>query len=306
MSIYSGRVNTVPWLMGWVILALLPGLVMQVYWFGRVVMQTIILAVLAALFAEAIVLWLRGRSILAGWGDLSAVVTGLLLALSLPPALPAWMPVLGAGLAIIFGKQLYGGLGQNIFNPAMVGYAALLVAYPQLMSSWPPLVDAVTTATPLEGTRTQWHLLQTGYTGIPYRMPSLLHNSGLWINSAFLVGGVGLLALRVITWHIPVGLLGALGVVALVGQGLGGQGSLWLHWFSGGTMLAAFFIATDPVTASTTPRGKLYYAIAIGLLIYILRRWGAYPDGIAFAILLANLIVPILDHYTQPRVYGHR
>ena len=327
--------NDIQTQMFWVILALVPGTFAMAFYFGPGVIINMLIANVAALGFEALMLRLRGRS-LAPVLDLSAVVTGVLFALAVPPLLPWWLTVLGVGFAIVVAKHLYGGLGYNPFNPAMAGYVLLLISYPVEMTSWvPPEMlnaepltfaqtleviftgklppgltwDAVTMATPLDAMRTG---LDQGQMISEIRHSPLWGDFGgqgwEWVGNWYLLGGLFLLYMRVITWHIPVAMLGGLLAIAMVFYladpethpiGL-------FHLFSGGAMLGAFFIATDPVTASTTPRGRLIYGACIGLLVFVIRSWGGYPDAVAFAVLLMNMAAPTIDYYTQPRVFGER
>jgi len=320
-----------------VVYALVPGLVAYVYFFGWGVAVNVTLAVLVALIAEAAVLKAREKALRPSLTDGSVIVTAVLLGMALPPLAPWWLTVIGTSFAVIFAKHLYGGLGFNPFNPAMVGYAMLLVSFPREMTTWlPPLsvdgtihslsdaariiftgvlpsnqsLDAISMATPLDWLRTE--LAQGKAVGDVTTASPLFGALGgtgwEWVNGAFLLGGLWLMHRRIISWHIPAGLLGMLGAMAL-GFHLYDPvhfASPLFHLFSGAAMLGAFFIATDPVSASTTPRGRLIYGAGIGALTYIIRTWGGYPDAIAFAVLLMNMTVPMLDHYTQPRVYGHQ
>ena len=323
--------GNVPAMMQRVLLALLPGIACATWFFGWGILINILLASVTALGAEAVMLRIRGRQAVVTLLDGSALVTGVLLALALPPLTPWWIPVIGSLFGIVVAKQLYGGLGYNPFNPAMAGYVVLLISFPLELTLWPPAgawpslldtlalvfasslpagtsLDALTMATPMDGIKTRLGLNETVSEIRASDMFGILGGHGWeWINACFLLGGLALLKLRVIQWHIPVSLLGSLFTVALVFYLLNPD-----HYtppdfqlFSGGAMLAAFFIATDPVSASTTPRGRLLFGAGIGLLIYIIRTWGGYPDGIAFAVLLMNMAAPVIDHYTQPRVFGH-
>ena len=321
-------------LMRRVMLATLPGLALAWWFFGWGVMVNLVLAVATCIGAEAAVLRLRRRPVRATLGDGSAALTGLLLALALPPFAPWWLPVLGALFAIVIAKQLYGGLGYNPFNPAMVGYVVLLISFPREMTLWAPPqalaetqlslldtlawslfgtlpagtgVDAISMATPLDTIKTQ---LGLGLTLTEIQAGPLFGELGgygwEWVNLGFLLGGGWLLYRGIIQWQIPVGFLGGLFVMALLFYAGDSDtyASPLFHLFSGAAMLGAFFIATDPVSASTTPRGRLLYGAGIGILVYIIRTWGGYPDGVAFAVLLMNMTVPTIDYYTQPRVYG--
>jgi electron transport complex protein RnfD len=234
--------------------------------------------------------------------------------------------------AIVIAKHLYGGLGYNPFNPAMIAYAALLVSFPLEMTIWPNAVggfgsvdlgttlakvlgsgvanwDAYTHATALDSVKIGLSLHQSTQQVMQGESVGLLGSQGWeWVNLAYLIGGGWMLYKRVITWHIPVAMLAGLVVLA---------STFWLlntnqypsplfHLLSGATMLGAFFIATDPVTASTTPVGKLVFGFSMGALVYVIRTWGGYPDAVAFAVLIMNMAVPLIDTYTQPRVYGRK
>ncbi|MFA7593036.1 MAG: electron transport complex subunit RsxD [Thiohalobacteraceae bacterium] len=318
-----------------VLLALIPGMLCAWWFFGWGVLVNVLLAVLTCTAAEALMLALRGRPVGATLADNSAVLTGVLLALALPPLAPWWIPVVGGLFAIVIAKQLYGGLGYNPFNPAMIGYVALLISFPREMTLWSApagvgtagglslpetlawsfsgvlpegtSLDALTMATPLDSMKTSLGLGLTlreitagplfgGYAGAGWE----------WINFAYLLGGLYLVYRRAIAWQIPVGMLGALFVIALLfyGSDTDAFASPLFHLLSGAAMLGAFFIATDPITASTTPRGRLIYGAGIGVLTYVIRTWGGYPDGIAFAVVLMNMATPTIDYYTKPRVFG--
>ncbi|WP_105257811.1 electron transport complex subunit RsxD [Pseudoalteromonas sp. T1lg88] len=325
-----------------VTLAAVPGILAQCYFFGAGVLIQLALALVCVTLFEAGVLYLRGRKIWHTLQDGSAWLTGLLLAVSIPPLAPWWVIVIGTFFAIVFVKQLYGGLGGNLFNPAMAGYVLLLVSFPVQMTSWlPPAelmhhqvglldelsmifsnysqsgysleqlrsnVDGITMATPLDTLRTD---VSHGLTvAESMTKPVFTETAGLgwqWVNAAYLLGGLFLLQQRVINWHIPVAMLAALSLCASIGYifDSGNQPGLAFHLLSGATMLGAFFIATDPVSASTTNRGRLIYGAAIGVIVYLIRSFGGYPDAVAFAVLLMNMAVPLIDHYTQPRTYGY-
>lgn len=320
-----------------VIYALIPGVIAYVWFFGWGVIVNMALATAVALLSEAMMLRLRKIALQPFLTDGSAVVTALLLALTLPPLAPWWITVIGTAFAIVVAKHLYGGLGQNPFNPAMIGYAVLLISFPREMTAWlaPQLIsstslgfldtfniifagqtlaghtiDAYTMATPLDTLKTQLGLHKTVDTVInAHAIFSVLGGLGWdWINIGFLLGGLWLLRQRIITWRIPAAMLGGLSVMALIFYGIdpARYASPLFHLFSGATMLGAFFIATDPVSSSTTTRGQVIYGAGIGMLTYIIRTWGGYPDGVAFGVLLMNIAVPMIDMYTQPRVYGHK
>ena len=317
-----------------VLFALLPGIAAYVWFFGAAIVVQIVLASLTALAAEALVLHLRGKPLALFLTDGSALVTAWLIALSFPPIAPWWLVVLATMIAIIVAKHLYGGLGQNPFNPAMVAFALMIVAYPQFMSRWPgtdaidfatqwhiifglhanQALDALTMATPLDALRTALH--STNATTVTVAS-ALAHNPviGLmagrgweWVAAGHLVGGLWLVQQRIITWHLPTAFLATLFLLAGLSSAINPSefaGPLF-HLFGGGAMLAAFFIVTDPVSAATTPYGKLIFASGAALLTWIIRSFGAYPDGIAFAVLLMNMAVPLIDMATQPRVFGRK
>jgi electron transport complex protein RnfD len=317
-----------------VLLALVPGIAAYVWFFGWGVVVNAVLALAVALGAEALMLTLRARPVRPFLTDGSATVTAVLLAIALPPFAPWWATAVGTAFAIVVAKHLYGGLGYNPFNPAMVGYVVLLVSFPRAMTVWPaPEALSGHSLGPLESLRIVFTGAPgevpldavTGATALDYLKVKLGANLTLaevraspvfgelagrgweWVSLAFLLGGLWLLYRRVITWHIPVGMLGALFLLALVFAGVdpGRYASPLFHLFAGGAMLGAFFIATDPVSAATTPRGRLLFGAGVGVLTYVIRTWGGYPDAVAFSVLLMNLAAPTIDHYTQPRVYGH-
>jgi electron transport complex protein RnfD len=316
-----------------VLYALIPGILVYVYFFGTAVLINIALAVLTAVALEAIILKIRQRPVLPFLLDGSAVVTAVLLALALPTLSPWWLTVAGISFAIIIAKHLYGGLGYNPFNPAMVGYATLLIAFPREMTAWLPAeinhfsfmdsfhftfsgylpvgetYDSITMATPLDTVKTQ---LGLNFTLNEIKNSNSTLFGGIagrgweWINLLFMLGGFTLIYMKVINWRIPAAMLGSLFLIALFFSLIDtdAYANPVFHLFSGAAMLAAFFIATDPVTAATTLKGQLIYGAGIGILTYIIRTWGGYPDGIAFAVLLMNMAVPTIDYYTRPRVFG--
>ncbi|MGI1943846.1 electron transport complex subunit RsxD [Shewanella glacialipiscicola] len=323
-----------------VILCLLPGLVLQCAFFGWGTLIQVLLAMLVALSCEAAVMKLRQRNIKASLSDNSAMLTAILIGIAIPPLAPWWMIVMGAAFAIVIVKHLYGGLGHNLFNPAMAAYVLLLVSFPLQMTTWvapssvalnsPSFIDSLqiifnlgahidinqfrlgidgtTMATPLDTLKTD---LSMGLTSTESMTKVIFDgNTGVgwfWVNLAYLAGGLVLLKLKAIRWHISTGVLLGLFVASSIGFLLSPdtQASPLLHLFSGATMLAAFFIATDPVTAATSPRGRIIFGVLIGVLVYIIRTKGGYPDAFAFAVLLANLCAPFIDYYVRPRAYGH-
>ncbi len=340
---------TVSTVMIWVLLALLPGTAAHAWFFGWGVVINIALAVAVALGAEAFMLRIRRQPLAPFLADGSAVVTAALLALALPPIAPWWVTVTGTLFAIVVAKHLYGGLGYNPFNPAMVGYVVLLISFPREMTAWLPVtelseyalsftqhlsliftghlpsavtLDALTEATPLDALRMHLGLGNTvadvratlGLDAETSRLLSVVPIFGAlggkgweWVNMGFLIGGLFLLWKRIITWHIPVAVLGSLTAISLFFYlyDPAHYASPMFHLFSGAAMLGAFFIATDPVTTASSPSGRLLYGAGIGVLIYVIRAWGGYPDSIAFAVLLMNMAVPLIDEHFKTRVFGH-
>lgn len=318
--------------MGQVCLALIPGIAVYTWLIGPALLLQLGIASLAALATEALLLKLRGKPTAPFLMDGSALVTAWLIALTFPPLSPWWLTVTGVFFAIVVAKQLYGGLGQNPFNPAMVAFAACIVAFPALMSQWPaqgltlsfgqqlevifglaPRLDALTAATPLDAMKTALKM-----DGVHASVQDLLASQNLygtfagrgweWVTAAYLIGGLFLLARGIITWHVPLAFV--IGMAAV-------SGLCWtldparfadplFHLFSGGSMLGAFFIATDPVSGCTTPRGKLIFGLGAGVLAYLIRVFGAFPDGIAFAVLIMNLCAPVIDLLSQPAVFGKK
>jgi len=313
-----------------VMLALIPGTLIYSYFFGWSIILNISLACLTAWASEALMLSLRQKPVIFYLRDNSALVTAWLLALALPTLAPWWLIIISTLFAIVVAKHLYGGIGYNPFNPAMVGYVVAMISFPQYMTQWllphenldlaqsiqwlfkgeeglSFAIDNMTSATPIDSIKTGLSLNQTlseitssplfGYFG---------GTAWEWIAAGFLLGGLWLLYLGIISWQIPVSMILSIAILSGIFFMINPQqySDPLFQIFSGGTILAAFFIATDPVSASTTPRGRIIYAAGIGALTYIIRTWGGYPDGIAFAVLLMNMAVPTIDYYTQPRVFG--
>jgi len=327
-----------------VILALIPAAMVSVYLFGFLAVILISLCMLSCLLAEYLCLRWMKRSV---WQTLdgSAALTGLLLALTLPPSLPWWMAVLASMVAIVMSKQVYGGLGYNPFNPALAGRVVLLISFPLQMTTWivpMPLnilpidlydlsqcasliffgvsslgqsIDSISMASPLGYVKTE--ALQgvdviTALTAYDYtylnaflglEAGSLGETSAL----ALMLGGVFLLARHTIDWHIPLAYLLTVAVLAAVANMIDPQHypSAWFHLFAGGLMLCAFFMATDPVTSPMSSVGKWVFAIGCGVLTWCIRTWGGYPEGAMFSVLLMNCVVPLIDQYCRPKVYGY-
>ncbi|OLF51649.1 RnfABCDGE type electron transport complex subunit D [Pseudomonas chlororaphis] len=298
-----------------VLLATLPGLLALFWWFGWGVLVNLLLAGATALAVEAAVLTLRRWPLRPFLGDGSALVSATLLALALPPYCPWWLTVSAAASALLFGKHLYGGVGKNPFNPAMLGYALALVSFPQQMTHWPAshgldllgglqqifglsAPDAWAQATALDSLRINKSLtvdeLFAGNAAFGH-----FGGKGVeWVNLAFLAGGAFLLQQRVFSWHAPAGMLGSLFIISLLcwnGSGSDSHGSPFFHLLTGATMLGAFFIVTEPVSGPRSAKARLLFGAGVGLLTYLIRTWGGYPDGVAFAVLLMNLAVPALE-----------
>ena len=319
-----------------VLLALIPGIALYVWYFGPAILVSITLASITALVTEAVMLKLRDRPIKPFLSDNTALLTAWLLALSIPPLAPWWMVVVGTAFAIAVSKHLYGGLGNNPFNPAMIGYAVLIISFPAHMTHWLTpysigdiamsfiqqmnymfngelprglTLDAITMATPLDTLKTQLHL---GLSVSEIRnMPiygRLAGKGSEMVAIGFAIGGLYLLFTRIISWHLPLIYLGTLfavaGIFHLVDPAH--YATPLFHWFSGAAMIGAFFIITDPITSPTTAKGKMIFAAGAGIFTYLIRVFGGFPDGMAFATLLMNICVPLIDAYTQPKVFGKK
>lgn len=335
-SPYINEKTSVSIIMLKVMLALVPAIAAYVWYFGPAILISITIASVTALALETIAVKMRGLPAKPFLMDGSALVTAWLLALSIPSIAPWWLIVVGTFFAIVVAKHLYGGLGNNLFNPAMVGYAVLIISFPVQMTHWAApysltgehlglmdafqyifggtlpdgwKLDAISTATPLDTLRTQLQLHRS--VDQISQMPIFGNIGGRGseiVALLFLVGGIYLWLTRIVTWHIPVAFLGSLALIAGIFHLVNPQhyATPWFHLATGGAMLGAFFIATDPVSGATTPKGKLIFGAGIGLLTYLIRALGGYPDGVAFAVLLMNITVPLIDAYTQPPVYGHK
>jgi electron transport complex protein RnfD len=320
-----------------VLLALVPAALAHVWYFGPGLLLNLFVATAFCVGGEALVMRMRDRDPMLALSDYSAIVTAALLAFALPSLTPWWITATASLFAIVVAKHLYGGIGFNVFNPAMAGYVVVLVAFPMEMSLWvaprmgdidytsltvvqtivytlsgtlPEALtfDAVSRATPLDAMQTG---LRDMRTYAEMRANPMMGDFGgrgwEWIGNYIAIGGGWLLLRKVIRWQIPTGvLLGLLvpaGLMYLISPGSNaGPG---FHLFSGATLLCAFFIATDPVSAATSPRGRLIYGFGIGVLIFAIRKWGSYADGVAFAVLLMNMAAPAIDRLTRPRIVGH-
>lgn len=319
-----------------VLLALVPGIALYVWYFGPAILVSLALASFAALATEALMLKLRARPLRPFLSDNSALLTAWLLALSVPPLAPWWLVVVGVVFAIGVAKHLYGGLGNNPFNPAMIGYAVLIISFPYEMTHWvspqalggvqlsfaeqmrfiflhtlPPglTLDAITMATPLDTLKTQLHL---GLSVNEIReLPiygRLAGQGSEMVAAGFALGGLYLLFTRIISWHLPLVFLGTLFAIAGIFHlyDPAHYAAPLFHWFSGAAMIGAFFILTDPISSPTTARGKILFAAGAATLAYLIRVFGGFPDGIAFATILMNMCVPLIDAYTQPAIFGRK
>jgi len=307
-----------------VLLATLPGMLMLFWLYGWGVLINLILTAATALAVEAAVLQLRKQPVKPTVSDGSALVSATLLALALPPYCPWWLTVSAAAFGLFFGKHLYGGVGRNPFNPAMLGFALASVTFPQQMTHWPSshgmdflaglqqvfgfnlgqTPDAWAQATALDSLRINKSLtMDELFAG----NPAFGHFGGRgveWVNLAFLAGGAFLLQRRVFSWHAPVGMLASLFVISLLcwnGSGSDSHGSPLFHLLTGASMRGAFFIVTEPVSGAKNPTARLLFGAGVGLLTYLIRTWGGYPDGVAFAVLLMNLCVPALERFAASR-----
>ena len=317
--------------------ALVPAAVVHVWYFGPGLVFNLLVAAIFAVGGEALMMRARGRKPEVALRDYSALVTAALIAFALPSLTPWWVTATGALFAVVVAKHLYGGLGFNIFNPAMAGYVVILVAFPAHLNLWvaprmgdidyqhlttmqtlaftltgslPEALsfDAVARATPLDVMKTG---LNNMATTVEIRANPLMGDFGgrgwEWIGNFLAIGGIWLMIRKIVRWHIPVGvgvgLLAPATLMYLIDPGA--NPSPGFHLFAGATILCAFFIATDPVSAATSPKGRIVYGFGIGLLIYCIRTWGSYADGVAFAVLIMNMAVPLIDRYTRPRIVGH-
>lgn len=336
---YTHEHNSVSRTMLLVMVALTPATAYGIYLFGLPALFLFMLTIAGAVISEIACLMITGKPVKIYLLDGSAVLTGWLLAMTLPPWAPWWIGVLGAVIAIVVGKQVFGGIGQNLFNPAMVARVALLISFPLEMTSWvqpdplfsstaPGLMDAlgitfgtgtaasydaVSSATILGHVKTELGRglpLQEALTAFyePARLATGTVAGSLGETSAVLIvaGGLLLLWQRIISWHIPVSMLLTLALLAGVFHLIDPQhyaGAL-VHLLSGASLLGAFFIATDLVTSPVTYRGQLVFGAGCGALVFIIRNWAGYPEGMAFAVMLMNACTPLIDHYLKPRIYG--
>ena len=275
-----------------VLVALAPAVGVSAWLFGPLVLAHCGVALLAGAACEGGCQLARRRP-LRPLADRSVPVTVLLIALAMPPTAPLWVPTVAVAIAVVVAKELYGGLGRNVFNPAMAGYAAVLAAYPQALAA----VHGTTGATALDALRFRGAATIEEVSASPAF--GVAGGAGFeWVNAAALAGGLYLLACRVVHWRVPTAVLVGVGLPAALlydGGSSASFGSPLFHWFAGATMLAAFFIATDPVTAPRGAGGQWVFGLAVGALVFAIRAGGSHPDGVAFAVLLGNLLTPVLD-----------
>ncbi|MBK5942616.1 RnfABCDGE type electron transport complex subunit D [Halorhodospira halophila] len=328
---------SLPTLMRQVLLAAAPATAFGVWLYGWPALNLLLITLVTVVAAEAACLRAAGRPVRSGVGDSSALVAGWILAMSLPPWAPWWIGVIGGLLAVILGKGVFGGTGQNLFNPAMVARVALLIAFPVEMTRWvepAPLGsatapgfleslgitfagaadwDAVTGATTLDTARTAVTEGQSIETALPeayqpalallgYAPGSLAEGSALLLA----LGGLYLIYRRVIAWEIPVVMLATLALLASAFHLIDPDryADAGVHILAGSTLLAAFFIATDPTTSPATTLGRAVFAAGCALIVWVVRTYGGYPEATAFAVLLMNAFTPLIDHWIRPRVYG--
>ncbi|MBX3705396.1 MAG: RnfABCDGE type electron transport complex subunit D [Pseudomonadales bacterium] len=290
-----------------VLAALVPGFVVASHFYGPGYLANLVIALAAAALVEAGAARARGVPVAPVLRDGSALVTAALLALALPPGTPWHVVALAIAAGLGLGKHLYGGLGNNPFNPAVVGYAVVLVSFPGALATWPAAIDGLSGATALTTFKYREGQTVADVWTAANGFGALGGHPEQWLNLAFLAGGLALARMRLLAWRIPAALLGTLGVLALAGYDQGSSSSLGsplFHWFSGGTMLAAWFFATDPVTHPASARGQLLFGCLIGIIAFSIRSFGAYPDGLAFAILLANGCSAWLDRPARVRLHG--
>ena len=335
---YLAATSNVASMMQQVLLALVPAALAHVYFFGPGFIFNLIVATAFCVAGEALMMHLRGKPPESALSDYSALVTAALLAFALPSLTPWWVTGTGALFGIVVAKHLYGGLGFNIFNPAMAGYVVILVAFPMHLNLWvaprmgdidyefltilqtlkytltgilPDALtyDEVSRATPLDVMKSGLNSMRT--TVEIRSLPIMGDFGGVgweWIGNFIAIGGFWLMIRKIIRWQIPVGvgigLLIPAGIMWLISPGT--QPSPGFHMFSGAALLCAFFIATDPVSAATSPKGRFIYGIGIGFVIYAIRTWGSYADGVAFAVIIMNMAVPAIDYMTRPQIVGHQ
>lgn len=335
---YLKQSPSVGHIMAVVMVALTPAMLYGLYQFGWPAANLFLVTIAAAIFSEAACLWAVNKPVRPALTDGSAILTGWLLAMTLPPWAPWWIGVVGSLFAIVLGKHVFGGLGQNLFNPAMVARVVLLISFPVEMTYFvaphpfagpgaatfleglaitfgygAPAVDAVSSASVLGHIKTELGLgvaWTDAFMGA-FDMRAVTFGAvpgSLGETSAplLVLGGLVLLGARIVTWHIPVAMIGTIALLAGAFNAYDPlhYPDLWVHVLSGATLLGAFFIATDLVTSPVSPLGKVVFGAGCGALVYIIRTWAGYPEGVAFAVLIMNAATPLIDRYLKPRVYG--
>lgn len=334
---YTHENSSISRTMVWVILALIPATAFGIYQFGLPALWLFTITILACVITESVCLYIAGKPIKPSLFDGSAILTGWLLAMTLPPWAPWWIAVVGALLAIIVGKQVFGGIGQNLFNPAMVARVALLISFPLEMTKWVKPHPLFTGSSPgfIESLRITFNLHSSfdavssatimGFVkmklgqgiGLIHILNSTFHPLSLAIGTVagslgetsaifILAGGLLLLFLRIISWPIPLSMMLSIALLATIFNFINPESypPALYHLLSGATLLGAFFIATDPVTSPVTKTGQLIFGTSCGALVFIIRTWASYPEGMAFAVMLMNGLTPMIDHYIKPRIHG--
>lgn len=320
-----------------VMIALTPATLFGLYQFGLPAIMLFMITVLSCVLAEAICLSIAGKPVRFYLFDGSAILTGWLLAMTLPPWAPWWIGVVGALLAIVVGKQVFGGIGQNLFNPAMVARVALLISFPLQMTTWVvphPLFsqitpdfmeslrltfglhsqfDAISSATIMGHVKTELGrgiglstILGNNFNPLKLSIGNVAGSMGETSAILILGGGIMLLYKRIISWHIPLSMMLSISLLATLFHWINPEHypNAVFHLLSGATFLGAFFIATDLVTSPITKSGQLVFGASCGALVFIIRTWAGYPEGMAFAVMLMNAFTPMIDHYMRPRIYG--
>ncbi len=334
---YTHKKTSISRTMVWVMVALTPATAFGIYQFGLPALWLFIITLLSCVLTEAACLYIADKPLRPYLSDGSAILTGWLLAMTLPPWAPWWIAVVGALLAIIVGKQVFGGIGQNLFNPAMVARVALLISFPLEMTSWvkplplfsdsaPGLIeslritfdlqnefDAVSSATILGHIKTELGqgnaltpILTDAFDSLNFAIGSVAGSLGETSAILILLGGLLLIYRGIISWHIPFSMLLSITLLASIFHWFNAESypPALYHLLSGATLLGAFFIATDLVTSPVTKTGQLIFGASCGALVFIIRSWAAYPEGMAFAVMLMNGVTPMIDHYIKPRIYG--
>ena len=293
-----------------VVVSLIPAVAAGIYFFGVRVLLLVLISVATAVATEAIIQKLMRKKITVSDG--SAVITGMLLAMVISPDVPLWIPIVGSFCAIAIAKSIFGGLGHNVFNPALIGRAILLLSFPVAMTKWalPRGVDALTTATPLAIVKDMAKAGSLDLAKLPSVWDMFIGSTGGSAGEtcalALLIGAAILLVRRVITWHIPISYIATVAVIIGLSQ-LFGDGNfimIPMHVLSGGLMLGAFFMATDMVTSPLTNKGGMIFGIGAGVITCVIRLLGGYPEGVCYSILLMNAFTPLIDRYVKPRRFG--